>query len=309
MLTSVPSWFIERSRKSPFDLQHCDTDTGIAQIDSLRVDEDATAQSAAAFYAAFDDRVEIEADRLRTIGASLVVGDVPPLAFAAAARAGVPSIAVANFTWDWIYGGYPDFERNAPGVIGLIADSYARAALALRLPLHGGFAPMAPVTRDIPFIARRSAKGRAEVRAHLGIDVNQTVALASFGAYGADLPLRDIEAANAITVLGDGSLRGLRYEDLVAGADVVVTKPGYGIVSECVANGAALLYTSRGRFIEYETFVDEMPRYLRCRYIPQDDLKAGRWSDAIRSVLSQAAPPQAAVNGAEVAAGFVLACL
>ena len=29
---------------------------------------------------------------------------------------------------------------------------------------------------------------------------------------------------------------GLRYEDLVRAADVVVTKPGYGIISEAIAN-------------------------------------------------------------------------
>ena len=36
-------------------------------------------------------------------GFDLVVGDVPPLAFEAAAEAGVDSVAVANFSWDWIY--------------------------------------------------------------------------------------------------------------------------------------------------------------------------------------------------------------
>ncbi|HEX4348407.1 MAG TPA: hypothetical protein VHZ73_12600 [Vicinamibacterales bacterium] len=306
MLTSVAPWFVERSRKSGFDVQPCQTDTGIVQIDSLRIDEDATAAAATSFYATFADRVDVEAARLRSIGASLVIGDVPPLAFAAAAAAGVPAIAVANFTWDWIYGGYPDFEKNAPGVSALVSACYARASLALRLPLHGGFGPMAPVTRDIPFIARRSSKTKADVRSHLGIDPHRTVVVASFGAYGADLPLRDIEAANDVTLLGDDSLQGLRYEDLVAAADVVVTKPGYGIVSECVANGAALLYTSRGRFVEYDMFVDEMPRYLRCRHIPQEDLKAGRWGEAIRAVLAQPPPPPAPVNGAEVSAGLVL---
>ena len=33
---------------------------------------------------------------------------------------------------------------------------------------------------------------------------------------------------------------GLRYEDLVAAVDVVLTKPGYGIIAECVANDTAL---------------------------------------------------------------------
>ena len=69
---------------------------------------------------------------------------------------------------------------------------------------------------------------------------------------------------------------GLRYEDLVRAADVVVTKPGYGIISEAIANGAALLYTSRGHFVEYDVLVREMPRYLRAEFIEQKQLLSGR---------------------------------
>jgi len=34
-----------------------------------------------------------------------------------------------------------------------------------------------------------------------------------------------------------------------------------------------------GRFIEYDLFVAQMPRVLRCRYLSQDDLRAGRCDD------------------------------
>ena len=84
---------------------------------------------------------------------------------------------------------------------------------------------------------------------------------------------------------------------------MVVSKPGYGIVSDCLANETALLYTSRGRFAEYEVFVDGMPRILRSRYISQEDLRAGRWADAIRALLDQAPPPgRPRIDGADVAA-------
>src|SRR4029453_13394552 len=56
---------------------------------------------------------------------------------------------------------------------------------------------------------------------------------------------------------------GVRFEDLGGGSEVVVTKPGYGIISECIANDAAVLYTPRGHFPEYDVLVDEMPKYLR----------------------------------------------
>ena len=56
----------------------------------------------------------------------------------------------------------------------------------------------------------------------------------------------------------------------------MVTKPGYGIIAECVANGTAMLYTSRGHFVEYDVLVREMPRFVRCGFIDQEALFAGR---------------------------------
>jgi len=297
---------------APVEVQAAETDTGLAQIDSLRIDEDESARQAARFYSTFDARVTAEAELLRRVCADLVVGDIPPLAFAAAERAGLPSVAVANFTWDWIYGIYPAFDRWAPEAIPAITAAYATATRALRLPLHGGFAPMAGVTRDVPFIARRSGRTRAETRHALGIDTGRPVVLSSFGAYGADLPLERLRTSRHFTFVEPVSTPppGFLYQDLVAAADVVVSKPGYGIVSECVANGTPLLYTSRGRFIEYDLFVAEMPRVLRCRYLSQEELLAGDWAEAIEALLAQPAPPnRSSIDGADVAAQNLIALM
>jgi L-arabinokinase len=197
----------------------------------------------------------------------------------------------------------------APDVLPRIRDAYAKTTLALRLPLHGGFEPMAAVTRDIPLVARRSTREREEIRRALGLPGGRPVVLASFGAYGADIPVDDLSRSDRFTLLAPRREppAGLRYEDLVAASDVVISKPGYGIVSECVANCAALLYTSRGRFAEYDVFVKEMPRILRCRYISQEDLLAGRWADAIDALLAQPAPlERPRVDGAEIAADEIM---
>jgi L-arabinokinase len=168
---------------------------------------------------------------------------------------------------------------------------------------------MAAVTVDIPFIARRSRRDPTDTRRRLGITAGRPFVLASFGAYGAPLPYDAVNATGQFTLLNVEQLppHGLEYQDLVAAADVVVSKPGYGIVSECIANNTALLYTSRGNFIEYDLFVAEIPRVVRCRYISQDDLLAGRWADAISSLLAQPNPPERArIDGAEVAAAAIL---
>lgn len=326
--TSAPAWLFEVASSGDASVVPCEADTGVAQIDSLRIDEAATVRRAADFYAGFDARVEREASWLRASGASIVVGDIPPIAFAAADRAGLRSIALGNFTWDWIYGAYEPFEREAPHVIPTIRRANALATIALRLPLHGGFDGMK--VRDIPLIARRSARDGGETRAALGIPADRPAVLASFGGYGAALPVEQVAANGRVTVIetrlahvnpgdrvahggrlirfGEHELydRGFRYEDLVAAVDVVVTKPGYGIVSECAANDSALLYTSRGRFVEYDVFVAEMPRLLRCRFLEQEDLLSGRWHDAIDALLAQPPVPMPRIDGADVAADEIL---
>ena len=94
---------------------------------------------------------------------------------------------------------------------------------------------------------------------------------------------------------------------VVAAADVVVTKPGYGIVSECIANGTALLYASRGGFVEQTVLLEAMPRFLRTGPIAEDALRAGHWADAVQAVLAQPAPPERlAIDGAETAARRIL---
>ena len=124
--TSVPRWLFARVAGARVEVQALETDTGVVQIDSLTPDEEATARRTAEFFHGFEHRIAIEAEMIRGLGAALVIGDIPPLAFAAAARAGVPSLAVANFTWDWIYSSYPAFERIAPDAIPAIRAASAR---------------------------------------------------------------------------------------------------------------------------------------------------------------------------------------
>jgi L-arabinokinase len=284
-----------------------EVDTGVVQINSLTPAEEETVGRAAQFYADFEDRVAAEADTLRRLEASLVIGDIPPLAFAAAARAGIPSVAISNFTWDWIYEGYPEFTRAAPRAIDTIRDAYSRATIALRLPMHGGFAGMRDV-RDIPFVARRSTRERADTRRLLGVRDNRRLVLWSFGGFGLDVPATHAARSNRFVIMSfDANLpAGVAYPDLVAAADVVVSKPGYGIVSECIANHTPLLYTSRGRFAEYDVMVREMPAVMKCRFIPQNELLGGDWSGAIDALLAQPDPPeQPRIDGADVAADMV----
>ncbi len=318
--TMVPEWFLRSSLTTTVEIIAGDTDVGVVQPDSLSIDEAATARRAAAFYARFDERVAREVELIRTLEPSLVAGDIPPLAFAAASAAGVPSVAISNFTWDWIYGGFHGFDALAPGVRALIVKANALATHTLRLPFAGGFASMRNV-EDVPLVARRATLAKAETRGRLGLASDRRIVLASFGGHGGNIPLEraadndrfqlvatDYEVGahvpphpNLRVVSAEEMRRcDATYTDLLAASDVVATKLGYGIVSECLMNGVALLYTLRGRFIEQDTFMREMPAVMRSLHISTDDLREGRWAESVDSLLAQPAPPRPpSADGAE----------
>jgi L-arabinokinase len=122
-------------------------------------------------------------------------------------------------------------------------------------------------------------------------------------------PLAQVATRGSLHPLDEPAMygMGLRYEDVVAAVDVVVTKPGYGIISECVANGAALLYTDRGHFIEYDVLVREMPRYVRCAYMPRPALLRGCWQGALDTLMASPPPPERPrVDGAAVVAEWIV---
>jgi L-arabinokinase len=323
--TSASRWLFDRTVRGPFTYLAGPCDTGVVQIDSLRLDAEETIRRASAFYTHLADHVEQEVTHLQERAASLVIADAPPLACAAAQAAEVPSIVLANFTWDWIYEGLAEEVKTAPHLIPTIQRAYSGAAEAWRLPLHGGFESFDRIV-DLPFIARHASHDRAAVREGLLLPPDRRLALVSFGGYGVDdFDPRTLDCLAEWTVVitapGDPPplppgvafiderrlyASGFRYEDVVGAVDVVVTKPGFGIVSECLANNTAMLYTSRGRFVEYEVMVAEIPRFLRCEYLPLREMLAGRWQAALTRLMRQPAPPERPrTDGAGVVAEMI----
>ncbi len=322
--SQVSPGLLARTITVPYELLPGACDTGIVQVTSIQNDDRATITAAAEFYRTFPARVDAEVSALGRRPIALIVGDIAPLAFAVAARLGVPGVALGNFTWDWIYETHPGFLPGGAPILATIRDAYRKAVLALRLPFSAGFDRFERVSA-LPLVARRPTEPREATRRRLGWAKERKVVLASFGGYGLpSLDLGRVDAAGGWTIattdrvsptlatlpprvhylaedqLGPG---GVPYQNVIAAADAVVTKPGYGILSECISTGTPMLYTSRGAFREYDLLVAEMPRFIRCRFIPPGELLAGHWGQALDALLEQPPAPETMdVNGADVAA-------
>lgn len=301
-------------------LSAVDCDVGMAQATSLRVDLEATLARLDALESDFPRRIEDEARWLASIGAEVVLGDVPPLAFAAAARASVESFALANFSWDWVYAHYAADDGRFARHAARAARCYAECGTLLRLPLH---AEMPGFSRavDVPLVAPRAPCSRAVARDELGLPSDRPVVVLSFtgpglaGFAAARLAeMRDVLFVTATRLPGaPENVRvveraGRDYPRLLAAADAVVTKPGYGIVASCLATGVRVLCARREDFPESPVLEAALERYGTATLISEDDLLAVRFRAALTSLLGRpAAPVGWPVDGARVAADLVLA--
>jgi len=117
------------------------------------------------------------------------------------------------------------------------------------------------------------------------------------------------EAGDNLSEVGSRRLAeaGLGYQDLVAAADVAVSKPGYGIVSDCIGGGTRLIYTDRGDFPEYPILVREMTRHLRAVYVTNAVLLRGDLGPALDEILTAPNPAPPDLSGAGRAAERILA--
>jgi L-arabinokinase len=110
-----------------------------------------------------------------------------------------------------------------------------------------------------------------------------------------------------ITVLPN---RQYQYEDLVRASDVVVTKPGYGIVADALAHKVPILYTERGEFPEYPRLVEALRQCATSEFIPQSELLAGNLTPYLGRLLAKETNwPSIELDGAENAAAKILELL
>lgn len=322
IVSDIPDFLIEQNVGRMLPYRGKRLDVGLMQLDSLRFDLDATRSTLEALRASHDSLVAEETTFLSSSGVGAVVSDIGFLPFHAAAKLGIPGIGISNFTWDWIYSHYARSDARWTVLVDWVRSGYRKADLFLQLPMHGDCSVFSRI-EDVPLVARHARHGRGDVRRTLGFGGDERLYLIAFAALDLDPEaLRRIEAIEGAVFLHKHPLHyelrngisldpyDLSYADVVAAVDAVITKPGYGIVSDCLAHGTPMIYCDRGDFPEYPILVEAMDAQLPTAYLPSSDLYEGRWEMALRAIHDSPSPSRPVrTDGARVCAERILAAL
>ena len=322
--TNAPKWIYDFTLKNKFKFFPIYLDFGVIQDNFYNIDIYKTLKNLNELLMNRDYIIENEVKFISDEKVSLVIGDIPPLAFEISKRAGIPGIAISNFSWDWIYEPYVEKFPEYKNIVNIMKDFYREADLLLRFPFYGDMSCF-KIIKDVPISARKSRKEKDEIRKMLNIQKDKRIVLISFGGFNkGDIDFSLFSRMSGyyfiateqtrippkmIRIIENKTLseKKLEFEDLIKVSYVVITKPGYGIVSDCIANKTPMIYAERENFREYEVLVSGIKKYLNSVFIPNEDLMKCKFEKYLQMIFeNQGEYPEMEINGDEIIAGFLI---
>lgn len=314
--TTVPEWLFQSEVTRPFRYIRAEFDCGCMQKDSFWCLERETLDRYRDISRRNREGLADEVAFLRRENVTCVVSDIPSFPLYAAAEAGIPGLAITNFTWHEIYG---PFVRTAEdsALVDTIAAEYSRATLALILPLDTANASRVfPTFEHIPLVTRRGHSIRERIEGRVGR--GRRIALMYFGLWGLTLDWSALQGLSdwvfltfdfPSTVPNVVTLDRTEWPvaDVAASVDAVVTKPGYGTVSECIANDIPLVYVPRPNFAECGALIAGMQPWGGGFPLTIEQFERADWVGALEDAVgSKRNPAWYGTNGAQVAADIIL---
>ena len=302
--TTIPASFFQDRLAIPWEHSPGQQDVGCIQDGPLKIDIEATWAAHQHFHDTWDTRLSHEVAAMQAASPALVLADTPYLAIEAGSRAQIPTIALANLTWDLVLKKFCLASNHSQQqLIQRIRESYAKADMALRItpaPKIDAFSKMI----DIGPIASPNSPARDQLASTLALTPNERTVLVGFGGIPlTSLPLEQMELLHHYRFLIDGPVpRGysrihsietlpFSFKTLLASVDVIMTKPGYGTIVEAVALQQPVVYVRRYNFVDEQPLVDYLHRYGRGIELSIDDFANARWEPALSKALSMLTPP------------------
>ena len=304
LYSSLPHSFLAGRFAGDFSHIAHSPDVGMCMKDALEVDVAASGRAYRRYHCHWEAAVAAEARLLLSHAPDVVLANVPYRILAAAARAGVPALAMCNLNWLDIYGHFSaELPESAP-IRKEILGAYRSARAFLQPTPH---MPMPDLENCVAIgpVARIGIDRRAAIRRRLGLSADCKLLLVSLGGVATQISLADWPPLADVCWIVPAAWNPRRHDmitlesldmdfvDVLRSADALITKPGYGSFVEAACNGVPVLYAPRHDWPEEAFLVDWLQEHGRCLAIQRTQLQQGDFSGALERLFSL--PPQTPV--------------
>jgi UDP:flavonoid glycosyltransferase YjiC (YdhE family) len=184
----------------------------------------------------------------------LIISDISPISIRLANKLGIPCITIANFTWIDILENFPHHKyRN--DIINWLYDSFEMSTLPIRLPLHMKLKGLRK-PKNSSLLFRKTTSSKNSILKNLGIkDKPITVYLGTNNS-----KLRFITNNKTLNIIhvhpkyikinNKKINNSIDIQNLISASKLVITKPGYGVFSECIASRCPMLVIPQKNYPE-----------------------------------------------------------
>jgi hypothetical protein len=322
IFTTVPRWFFQNSLSSPFSYHSFMTDIGMVQKSSLHVDYRETSRRLNAFLP-FDDRqIAGLAQKIGRLNCKLIICDISPMGIAVGKKAGIPSLLIENFTWDWIYEECKSYDTGIGKYTDYLNDLFNSADFHIQAEPVCSRAISDLTTFPISRKPRTLAR---EIRASLEVPEKGKVVMITMGGVEEGFGFLEkltMERNIYFVIAGVTVSMEIRdnlvllprnspffHPDLVNASDAVVGKVGYSTLAEVYHSGIPFGYITRPNFPESGPLADFIQDEMKGLAIEEAGFHDGTWISRLPDLLNLPSIRRDAPNGAEEAARFVCSLL
>ena len=316
----APYSLVQSRIDGPFEFLRGGSDFGMCMFSALAVDVETTAQRYAALHENWEREVETQANWLRQQKFDAVFANVSYLILAAARQANIPAVAMCSLNWADIYEPFCASYSGAEQILKQMREAYASARCFI-CPEPSMEMPGLPNILRVAPVARRVASCREALLARLDLADDTVLVLVAPGGIPTEIPVNlwpqeqgffwiltwpvSVDRPDMV------SFQDLQqdFSAILAASDVVLTKPGYGLVTESVCAGKPVVYTLRGDWPEEPLLHQWLAKSTPSEEVSQQQFFAGDVLTAIKKVLGQAPYPPVEANGARQAADLIVECL
>jgi hypothetical protein len=299
LFTTSPQWIFSDSLSEPFGYHAVRGDVGMVQVSALQENLPGTLEALQNLFPLDPLLLDQVAETLISTGCCLAVCDIAPLGIAAAMRAGIASVLVENFTWDWIYQPYLSTEPRLQPYIDYLHDLYAQ--VDHRIQTEPLCQPVDGAVQVGP-IARLPRSSRKKIRGRLNIADSAKIVIVTMGGIPqsfefmekicADLdfyliiPGADTFSCPHPKVILLPAHSVFFHPDLLQAADVIIGKTGYSTVCEAYFAGIPFGYVKRSNCMESQVLAKFIDSHMPSCYISLEDFHRGHWIERLPELLA-----------------------
>jgi UDP-N-acetylglucosamine:LPS N-acetylglucosamine transferase len=316
IFSTVPRWFFAKCNSFAFQYHRLLTDIGLVQQTPFQEDLRATVQKLKKLLPFKASRIAAAAETIRRLKCKLVICDIAPMGIRVAEAAGVPSVLIENFTWDWIYRGYATEGLKK-------FDAYLQTIFA-EATFHIQTQPICQ-SADVDFTAgpasRKPKNPSRPTRLRLGLSESCKVVVITAGGvpkrYGFIDKLKDQTDIHFI-IPGAGSVEEIQdnlillpensayfQPDLINAANAVIGKAGYSTIAEVYHAGVPFGYVARSDYRESKPLVDFIEKNIKGFAISESEFETGMFVRHLEKLLEISTIQRNLANGADQIAAYI----